>query len=319
MSGLLLDAQTGKPIAGYKIGLYHDDRFIKTLTTDQDGFYFEEVSAIPEKGVMHDYSLHYEDGIYDSGISGKSYQADGPFGDYFDINFMKKPELRRLSFTSYSVPTNPFYDTYNPRNAKQDLKSYLLKSLPPFVDEMKLRVEYFKRKQWPKGVITAYKGGYFDRKRQLMGYQTTMKLFLNGKETDYRQINAAFKSYPYMLTEKEEKRTYTLNFGCTEVNYFTFPVYRDTPPVALVKGNVEMKDANSFDPSRLKNEPYMLDGFRQVYGAGSNLMPAKQEIKRVMLLKGKLARYYDSSLDKIWWIETRPVNEVFERPDFAKK
>ena len=80
-----------------------------------------------------------------------------------------------------------------------------------------------------------------------------------------------------------------------------------------------MKDAQSFDPARLNDEPYLLDGFRQVYGASSNLIPQKQDVKRVMLLKGALAKYYDPSLNEIWWIETRPVNEVFERPDFASK
>ncbi|WP_353719447.1 M56 family metallopeptidase [Dyadobacter sp. 676] len=316
LSGLILDAETQKPIAGYVMNLYHDDRFIKTVTTDMDGFYFEEVPAKPEKNVTRDYTLR---GVSDDFITGKSYQEGMPFGDGFTIFFLRKPELNSLLFTSYGVSPNPFYDSYDPRNTAKELKSYLLESVPPFAREMQLRVEYFRLKRWPKGVITVYKGAYFDRNRRLMGYRNKTKLFLNGKPADYTQINAAFKDYPYLLTEKQEKRTYNHHMSASEISYFTFPVYRDAPPVALVKGNVEIKDVRSFDPSRLNTEPYMLDGFRQVYGASSNLMPAKQEIKQVMLLKGSLAKYYDPALDRIWWIETRPVNEVFERPDFALK
>lgn len=78
-----------------------------------------------------------------------------------------------------------------------------------------------------------------------------------------------------------------------------------------------MVDSENFDLEKLQKEAYLLDGFRQVAGIGSNLIPRKEEIKKVILLKGRLARYYDNTLDQIWWIETRPVAEVFGRPDFA--
>lgn len=48
-------------------------------------------------------------------------------------------------------------------------------------------------------------------------------------------------------------------------------------------------------------------------------VPRKQDIKRVAIFKGDLARYYDRKLDKLWWIETRPAEEVMERPDFAAR
>jgi hypothetical protein len=67
----------------------------------------------------------------------------------------------------------------------------------------------------------------------------------------------------------------------------------------------------------LEKDGYFLDGFRQVYGIGSNLKPLKSEIKRVFLFKGNLARYYDPNLDKIWWIETRPEQEIYQRPALA--
>lgn len=318
LSGLLLDAETQKPAANYTLRLYLDDQYLKSISTDGDGFYFAELAAVPDKGVMHSYTLRRDDNESDV-IMGKSYQAGAHFGDAFSIMFLKPRALAGLSFTSYGVPSNAFYDTYDRENTRSQLKSYLLEALPPFSKEMQLRVEYFKLKRWPKSVITAYKGGYFDRKRQLMGYADKTKLFLNGKPASYQQINDTFKNYQFMLTEKEEKRTYNRNMGVSEIGYFTFSAYRDTPPPALVKGNAEVRDINSFDLARLQREPYMLDGFRQVYGLSSNLMPLKSDIKKVILLKGKLARYYDASLDELWWIETRPVNEVFERPDFASK
>ncbi|HWV29843.1 MAG TPA: hypothetical protein VN038_09335, partial [Dyadobacter sp.] len=210
-------------------------------------------------------------------------------------------------------------DKYDPSKTSSELKAYLLENVKPLKKEMALRTEYIKTHPWSKDVITLYKGGYFDRKKHLIGYEGGLKLFLDGKEATPREINEAFKNYPYMLSGDQERRNYGPGNLCTEITYLTFPLYRDAPPAALVKGNVEVKDTRSFDPTRLKSEAYLLDGFRQVYGASSNLIPEKQDIKRIMLFKGPLAKYYDSSLKEIWWIETRPVNEVFERPDFASK
>ena len=36
----------------------------------------------------------------------------------------------------------------------------------------------------------------------------------------------------------------------------------------------------------------------------------------LLLFKGDLAKYYDKNLSQVWWIETRPKEDVFERPAF---
>jgi beta-lactamase regulating signal transducer with metallopeptidase domain len=319
MAGLLLD-ETGKPIVGLPLEIKHDDVYIKTIRTDKNGFYFAELPAKPEEGVSHTYQIEHEDPEhYLSFSTGETYHGGFNFGERFDYNFIRKRTMPELRNHHYSVDSKTFYDKYNPSNTREELKAYLLENLVPHQKEMDLRVDYIKTHKWSKDVITLYKGGYFDRKKQLIGYEGNMRLFLDGKKATPREINEAFKNYPYILNESQEKRNWGRYNLCTEITYLTFPLYRDAPPAALVKGNVEMKEAKSFDPARLKDEPYLLDGFRQVYGASSNLMPEKQDIKRVMLLKGQLARYYDSSLDEIWWIETRPANEVFERPAFVSK
>ncbi|SDD57739.1 Signal transducer regulating beta-lactamase production, contains metallopeptidase domain [Dyadobacter soli] len=319
MAGLLLD-ETGTPIAGLPLEVKHDDIYIKTIKTDKDGFYFAELPVKPEEGVSHTYKIIYDDPEhYLSFGSEETYHGGFNFGERFDYYFIRKRSMADLRNHYYSVLSKPFYDKYNPSNTRTELKAYLLDNVKPYREEMALRVDFVKTHRWSNNVITLYKGAYFDRKKQLVGYEGEMKIFLDGKKATPREVNDAFKNYPYMLNEHQEKRNWGQNNLSTEITYLTFPLYRDAPPAALVKGNVQVKDAKSFDPARLKNEPYLLDGFRQVYGASSNLIPEKQEIKRVMLLKGRLAKYYDSSVNEIWWIETRPVNEVFERPDFAAK
>ncbi len=74
-----------------------------------------------------------------------------------------------------------------------------------------------------------------------------------------------------------------------------------------------------FHPTILYSQPYMLDGFRQVPGTSSNLMPMEEDIVRIAILENKLARYYAPKLDKLWWIETRPPAEVQGRPEFAHR
>ncbi|MBO9612936.1 MAG: M56 family metallopeptidase [Dyadobacter sp.] len=320
LSGLLLDAETRKPVSNLPLKITHDGVYIETIKTDKDGFYFIELPVKPEAGVSHEYNyeLLNGEGGYLGFISGEVYHGGFTFGETFPYHFLKKSTMPELQPKWYGVSSKPFYDRYNLRDIRPELKAFLLENAEPLKEEMKLRTDYIQTHRWSKDVITLYKGGYFDRKKNLLGYDGDTKLFLNGKEATPREINEAFKNYPYMLTGDQERRNYGPNV-CTEIVYLTFPLHRDAPPATLVKGNVEVKDAQSFEPARLKDEPYLLDGFRQVYGASSNLMPEKQDIKRVMLLKGPLAKYYDSSLNEIWWIETRPVNEVFERPDFASR
>ncbi|MGG7664844.1 M56 family metallopeptidase [Dyadobacter sp. BHUBP1] len=319
MAGLLL-YETGEPIVGLPLEVTHDGVYIKTIKTDKDGFYFAELPVKPEKDVSHTYDITYEDPEhYLSYHVGEEYHGGFNFGERFTIYFIRKRSMPELLNHFYSVDSKPFYDHYSLSNTREELKAYLFANLAPHQKEMDLRVDYINTHRWSKDVITLYKGGYFDRKKHLIGYEGELKLFLDGKEATPREINEAFKNYPYMLSGDRERRNFGPGNLSTEITYLTFPLYRDAPPAALVKGNVEVKDTQSFDPGRLKNEPYLLDGFRQVYGASSNLIPEKRDIKRIMLLKGPLAKYYDSSLKEIWWIETRPVNEVFERPDFAAK
>ena len=318
LAGLIMDGETGKPIANLALRITHDDVYVKTISTDMDGFYFAELPVRPEQGVTHDYAISCDSPEHLGFASGETYHAGFPFGNRFDYYFLNKRPMPDLQFQSYSIDSKPFYDRYNPQHTSTELKLYLLGNVAPHKKEMALRVDYIRGHRWSKDVITLYKGGYFDRKKQLVGYEDKMKLFLDGKKATPREINEAFKNYPYMLSRDQERRNTGAQL-CTEIAYLTFPLHRDAPPATLVKGNVEIKDTQSFNPARLKDEPYLLDGFRQVYGASSNLMPEKQDIKRVMLLKGPLARYYDPSLNEIWWIETRPVNEVFERPDFASR
>lgn len=319
MAGLLL-YETGDPIVGLPLEVKHDDVYIKTIKTDKDGFYFTELPVKPEKGITHRYSLEFDDpDHYMSFYTAEEYHGGFNFGERFAFDFISRRTIPELLNHSYSVDSKTFYDRYDPSNIREELKAYLFVNLAPHQKEMALRVDYINTHRWSKDVITLYKGGYFDRKKRLVGYEGDLNLFLDGKKATPREINEAFKNYPYVLNENQEKRNLGPGNFSTEITYLTFPLHRDAPPAALVKGNVEVKDAQSFDPARLKNEPYLLDGFRQVYGASSNLIPEKQEVKRVMLLTGQLAKYYDPSLSEIWWIETRPVNEVFERPDFASK
>nr|WP_295934454.1 M56 family metallopeptidase [uncultured Dyadobacter sp.] len=316
LSGLLLDAKTGKPVANLPLTLSRDDVPFEIVHTDSDGYFFVQIPTIGDPKTIHSAQLSYDGPDFLPFRIGKSYQSGRAHADGFEICFLPGKTASDHSFYQYSVASDIFYDSYEPKNVQAALKSYLYKSLPPFRAESRLKAEFIESKIWPKDVITLYKTGYFDRNKELIGYVGKTRLYLDGKKATYRQVNEAFKNYPYMLTEAQERREPIFGVG-SKITYLTFPLHRDAPPVAIVKGNAEVIDAKGFDLNTLRSEPYFLDGFRQVNGVGSNLMPLRKDIKRVVLLKGKLARYYDRALDRIWWIETRPVAEVFERPDFT--
>jgi len=155
----------------------------------------------------------------------------------------------------------------------------------------------------------------------MIGYVSQMEFYLDGKKVGFEKINEVFSKIPVQVknirTEGESK--YHSPFSAEKIRhyYFTFP-YSMAPPAKtlLSSNNIEWKSINDFDLSKLENEAYFLDGFRQANGMGSNMKPDKQDIRTVALFKGDLAKYYDKQADKVWWIETRPAEQVFERPMF---
>ena len=173
----------------------------------------------------------------------------------------------------------------------------------------------------PEKIITKFEDAYFDQKKEMIGYVSQIEFYLDGKEVDFEMINEVFSKIPIQVknTQSEGKSKYYSPFSAEKIRhyYFTFPYSMAPPPKTLLSdSNVEWKNIKELDLSKLDNEAYFLDGFRQANGMGSNLKPEKQDIRTVALFKGDLARYYDKQADKVWWIETRPAEQVFERPLF---
>ncbi|KAA6438753.1 M56 family metallopeptidase [Dyadobacter flavalbus] len=333
ISGLILDNFTGKPVAHMPIRIDRqtyvpiskvsitttsNPELVDIVYTDIDGFFAKSIFHDTLSKDLFSYSFGYEGKSYNSFSLSAGYFMPDQVNMSFPVIFATRKGMQNDTRPFYWVDPDDFYEQYSGHDLDKAFKKYLFKHLPPLLAEHKLRIAFKLRYKFPKNVITRFENGYFDRDLELMGYVNKLQFYLNGKKASYQQVNEAFRSYPYRLGVGHEHRQ-NLGYLNTKIAYLTFPLYKDAPPAAMLKGNIEIVDVKHFDLEKLQKEPYMLDGFRQVSGTGSNLMPLKKEIKQVVLLKGRLARYYDSSLDRIWWIETRPVTEVFGRPDFAQQ
>ncbi|MCE7060602.1 M56 family metallopeptidase [Dyadobacter sp. CY343] len=329
IAGLLLEQKTGKPLANVPLNISFEDEIVKTIRTDADGYYYESLPVRKPTGKIdhkkhiypsYNYSLSYDGDDYNPFIRTETPVFDSLFFGGFGVTFQKPNAKDALGKTDmYGVDKREFFINYegSDNDEKAAVKEYLLTHLPPLLAEHKLKMDFLAQVRFPKNVINKFKNGYFDRKKELMGYEGETKLLLDGKPATHQEINDAFANYPYELSEDKVRKNWARLGVCKEISYLTFDLYKSPPPAAILSGNVEWVDISEFDLAKLTETPYFLDGFRQTSAAGSNLMPAKKDILRVALFKGRLARYYDPKCEKIWWVETRPENEVFERPDLA--
>ncbi|GAB3170952.1 M56 family metallopeptidase [Telluribacter humicola] len=315
IAGLLRDGTTGKPIPDFPISVTINKEDKGTIMTDKDGFYVVEYEV--NEGEEIPYMLTNENSPYrEFGTASTLGRIKELRNHHMDIVFLggklgkeSRNEWYRFSFDPAAINWTA--------NSKEELKQLMMQHLPRFIAENKLKRDFRSEYKRPKDVITKFRTGYFDRKRELVGYESVTEFYLDGEKVSYQAINKAFRSRTAEVAYKDYKNPYGIN---DKMVYLTFPLFRDSPPPALVSDRrVEWVDVEEFDVAKLENEPYLLDGFRQVYGVGSNLVPLKEEIKRVAILKGALARYYDRNLKQIWWIETRPPAEVQGRPEFANR
>ena len=334
LAGILMDGETNEPIAHLPLEktisrIDDENGRIKielvdvqeTITTDEDGFYFWKIDVREQTGdkllcSLKPKDLKFKDlnlmEIHDKLRPTKSENI------IFNVKFLTDGRIRGLQETFW-VKREGLPKNADEALEKNGIKDLLLQKLPEFSTEHRLIADFRKQYGKPTQTITKFRNGYFNDKGYLVGYEGETEFYLDGEKADYQKINEEFATKPAVLVQNQ--------FGLAthrgldkKIAYCSFPVFKSPPPKSLLTvQNVQWVDAADFELATLRKEPYMLDGFRQVFGASSNLMPLKGDVKRVAVFKGDLARYYDRKLDKLWWVETRPVEEVMERPDFVAR
>lgn len=333
ISGILADGATGKPLPNIqleksrRVAVFLEGQTLPerknmgTLRTDSDGFYYWKIDTKDQEEERVNYTLNYKIGEIDFFAGEFSFKrGNNPLFNRPKIDFLTPGLMDRLRIDWYYVNLSEAIEkdgesALDPAVVKQRL----LKELPIFAAEHQLKID-FKKEHWhPQKTITKFRNAYFNQERELIGYEASTKIYLNGKPVSYQKINETFAREPYQIARTVGGLRHQIGMK-GEVFYTTFDNYQDVPPVGLATPeNVEWLHPDDLDLARLKDEPYMLDGFRMTYGTSSNLMPLREEITRVAIFKGPLARYYDRTLDKLWWIETRPPAEVQGRPAFVVK
>jgi len=315
LAGIVLDGQTGLPVVGLPLKVSINDTFYKTILTDQYGFYFEKINS---EDTISWYGLDYDNGIYKRFGQSRSASFNSS-----QVVFVAKNEASELQSGVFWEDDFKFIRG-SIGNVKENTLQFLQEKAKENAPVYDLLMAYRAGHHWANKEITKFQDGYFDRERNLIGYVNDLKFYLDGKESTYQEINDTFE-YSRVVTLNVERlpvngwSTLTSKLA-SKMYFYTFPTSKVAPPAASVaKDNMLTVDIENFDLSVLEKDAYMLDGFRQVKGIGSNLRPFKEDIKRIFLFKGNLARYYDGKLEKLWWIETRPVEEVNERPDLAIK
>jgi hypothetical protein len=354
VAGILVDGKTGKPIAHApikvetteevvwpkddKVGpgkaknvsvmFYSDGRriftrgkYLTTIVTDEDGFYYYAAEGA-QKDSIKSMTIAMEGYDGRSFVMGTVFKGGVLLYGHFVIAFLGDKISNDFSNEYFHTDQADFFKENVNQDIPNSIKAHLLSKKTAFEEEYRLKQDFKRTYKEPKNNITKFGKGYFDQSRDLIGYEGITEIYLDGKKVDYHEVNNTARKDNIKLMNKMQQpkmgqRPYA---AAAKLFYFTYQTNLEAPPKSYLKrGNVEWIDVASFDLTELDKEAYFLDGFRQTYGVGSNLKPLKEEIKRVAIFKGKLARYYDNKRDKILWIETRPVEEVFGRPEFASK
>ncbi|TDE16731.1 M56 family metallopeptidase [Dyadobacter psychrotolerans] len=336
ISGLVLEVLTGKPISNLPLEIKLGDRkTTKPISTDSDGFYYLKFDAGDySSDSVFNYQVMYNDGAEQVALAGyntlffngkavgrpygliKNRGSDIDGGEHFTISFLRKVDKLLYAGRPYGIYQEEFFKSNRSSDVKNELRSFLQEESKAPVKEQNLIANFKKEYKRPRHVITKFENGFFTKDQKLVGYEGNLQFYLDGKPATYYELNAPGKGSPPTLLNTDFK--HDDRRLATKMFYYTYPTNKEAPPASyLKKDNVEWIDVASFDISKLDSEPFFLDGFRQVFGVGSNIKPLKEEIKRIAVFKGKLARYYDKKLDRLWWIETRPVDEVYGRPALA--
>ncbi len=332
-SGIILDSKTQKPLEGVKLKIrtsrvaYSKLKAIETetslvykeyenqsivvldstyLKTDADGFYFwKSTLENPDDSTKYEYSLVVEDSRYES----KNMRGSVPV-----IMFVNKAG----DVNTYSQ-SNHLMELLDKESDESVIKEALLAELPKYAKNQSVTVRFRNRVFKPSQVISKFEDAYFNKKRNLVGYEGDLKFYLDGQEVSYEKINEVFK-YIAIGAFQEDMKVNSNDFPET-MRYYTAPTYRDAPPVQLLSNeNVKWFNPDNFNMDLLDKETFYIDGFWQVAGIGSNLKPEKRDIKRVAEFSGRLAHYYNPTKDKLLWIETSDdFSRIMERPDFAHK
>ena len=332
LAGILIDGATGQPLAHLTLEKAVTPVFFEkgkeppkpeimgTLTTDADGFYFWKIDVRKQEKELVNYHLRSTDQRHQGISLGITTSRRASMKTEFHVIFYTENLMDRLRLDYYRVFLPPYPVgipvDYEPATVKQLLRA----NLPEYTAEHTLKID-FKKAYWkPRDVITKFREGYFDKERELIGYEGTTEFYLDGKPATYEEINDEFRQRPIALSLGENTNLLGRVKNPKKIFYQTFRNFQEVPPAELVTDqNVEWVAVTNFDLATLETEPYMLDGFRQVPGTSSNMRPLKEEIVRIAILKNRLARYYAPKLDKLWWIETRPPAEVQGRPEFARR
>jgi beta-lactamase regulating signal transducer with metallopeptidase domain len=316
VAGTVMDGVTGEPVRNLPLKLEIGKKIKKSIYSDADGFYHYKIDLNHHKDSVLYYGIEGS-GKYKRFALGSSLGWDGVNKDRFHIFFLIPKGRTEDKQFPYFADGDDFFTNGKSTTDVASIKTYLITKTAELKIENDLKLAFKRANPQPKEVITKFGNGYFDQKGILVGYESQTELYLDGKRASQDMINKTFETQSvaeFYSIRSNSKQFHSIN---NKMYYYTFPIHKDAPPVYLIKNNFEVMDANKFDTAAFEKDAYYLDGFRQTYGIGSNLKPLKSEIKRVFLFKGKLASYYDQKLDKIWWIETRPKEEVYQRPDLA--
>ncbi|REA61275.1 hypothetical protein DSL64_12565 [Dyadobacter luteus] len=338
IAGIVADAETGKPIAGMPLKVtsgfkmnksmnivsaggeafisssFPPLEYITTIKSDENGFYWFE------KDVRGDSSQVYRVTITDDEYKDMFLQVIVKNGEprwgAFNVSFIADKNKKDLSGGIYRIDQKEFFAGNKVTgDVKLILKKELLEKQEMFWEECHLKNSFKQAYKKPKHNITKFGKGYFDQSRELVGWEGVTEFYLDGEKVPYNEVNSSVgkSSVTLLNTERDSEMRFR-----KKLFYYTYKTNLEAPPASYLKEkDIEWLDIDAFDITSMDSEAYFLDGFRQTYGVGSNLKPSKSEIKRIAVFRGKLARYYDKNREKILWIETRPVDEVYGRPAFA--
>lgn len=319
IAGKVIDENNFQAVKDFALKLLINDRLVKTLKTDENGYYYYADNLSQYNGKQASYEIRHDDPRFYRGSGGTSATDSATDGLFHVITLASKKVKSRTIAYDFSITAAELAEV-------GDVADYIHKRTMREADDRVVRIKEMQKltdefvKQFPVRTewYTDYKGNLFGKSGKWMGTTSEIKFYLMDEPVDYKKINEYFKNEKD-LDSKHTGGSWKDGQGWTSIVFETDEYNKPTPPASLMtKANGRKLSIEEFIYIPLQGSAVYVNGKRKSTRGMLGWMVGKPgqrqknyftinkaNIANVYHFTNDLAKYYDPKVDDVYWIELR--------------
>lgn len=322
--GVVIHEETGKPVTKFRISISLNDKILTTLITDQSGKYFY-AAPIPQTGKFSAFSWKFVNTEFAPGESGFSI-IDSVTQPEFYVNLVAPKKTKRRSV---SEPVQISHDQIREwdyssiailNNITEKSKSIFDKHK----ELLAMEKDFLSKIDTLNKTFILYNGWLYWKRMENESWSRLEKpenvmLKLADDTVTYDDVNNWFANHKRSIVSQTP--AYKNKGSLLSLEFYKDPFSLPKPPKKLlVGGNYQPTTITGFREEFSEEDAVFINGFRAYRNSQltrySDLLSGNENAKTIYKLTGALAAHYSEKASVVWWIETKEVDKVFNRPDF---